>query len=80
MEIDVTQALKDTENALRDFIASVLSKKFGANWIEQSGVTAEKIKKWQERKAIEEKRQKFGVVEERLIYYETVAKYIAYFA
>jgi hypothetical protein len=69
MGIDITQTLKDTENALRDFISSVLTKKFGANWIEQCGVTPEKVKKWQERKAVEEKRQKFGVVDERLIYY-----------
>lgn len=69
MEIDVTQALKDTENSLRDFIASVLFKKFGTNWIEQCGVTPERIKRWEESKSIEEKRQEFGVVEERLIYY-----------
>ena len=69
MEIDVTQALKDTENALRDFIASVLTKKFGAEWIDKCGVTPERIEKWQESKKIEEKRQQFGTVEERLIYY-----------
>jgi hypothetical protein len=69
MKIDITQALKDTENALRDFISSVLSKKFGGNWVEQCSVSPERIKIWQDRKAEEEKRQKFGVVEERLIYY-----------
>jgi len=69
MEIDVTQALKDTENALRDFISSVLTKKFGDDWTEKCGVTPERIKKWQERKLAEEKRQKFGVIDERLIYY-----------
>ena len=69
MEIDVTQALKDTENALRDFIASVLTKKFGDEWIEKCGVTPDRIEVWQGRKAAEEKRQKFGVIEERLIYY-----------
>jgi hypothetical protein len=69
MEIDITQALKDTENALRDFISSVLQKKFGGNWVEQCGVSPERIKRWQERKVEEEKRQKFGVIEERLIYY-----------
>jgi hypothetical protein len=26
MEIDLTQALKDTENSLRDFIAAILEK------------------------------------------------------
>ena len=69
MEIDITQTLKDTENALRDFIANVLSKKFGQNWIEQCGVTQERLQKWQERKDAEYKRQKFGTVDERLIYY-----------
>ncbi|MGO9175600.1 MAG: Swt1 family HEPN domain-containing protein [Desulfobaccales bacterium] len=69
MEIDITQALKDTENALRDFIASILHNKFGENWPEKSGLSPERIKIWQDRKAEEEKRQKFGTVEERLIYY-----------
>jgi hypothetical protein len=69
MEIDITQALKDTENALRDFIASILRKKFGENWVEQCGVSPERISQWQERKAEEERRQKFGTVDERLIYY-----------
>ena len=32
-------------------------------------VTPDRIRKWQERKSEEEKRQKFGVVEERIIYY-----------
>lgn len=69
MEFDITQALKDTENALRDFIASILHNKFGDNWPEKSGLSPERIKTWQDRKAEEEKRQKFGTVEERLIYY-----------
>jgi hypothetical protein len=69
MDVDVTQALKDTENALRDFISSVLRNKFGEGWIEKCGVSPERIEKWQDRKREEEKRQKFGVVEERLIYY-----------
>ncbi len=69
MQIDITQALKDTENALRDFIASILRKKFGENWVEKCGISNERIQQWQARKAEEEKRQKFGAVEERLIYY-----------
>ena len=67
--IDVTQALKDSENALRDFITSVLREKLGESWIDCSGVSSERIDKWKERKASETKRQKAGVVEERLIYY-----------
>jgi hypothetical protein len=69
MEVDVTQALKDAENALRDFISSILSKKLSADWIDNCGVSAERIEKWRGRKAEEEKRQRFGVVEERLLYY-----------
>lgn len=69
MDIDITQSLKDTENALRDFISNVLRKKFGENWVDQCDVSPERIEQWKERKAVEEKRQKFGTVEERLIYY-----------
>lgn len=67
--MDVTQALKDTENSLRDFIATVLHKNFGDRWIENSGVSDKRVEAWRERKVVEEKRQESGVVEERLIYY-----------
>ena len=67
--MDVTQALKDTENALRDFVALELSKKLGKDWIEKCGVSEDRIEKWKKRKGIEESRQGSAVVEERLIYY-----------
>jgi hypothetical protein len=67
--MDVTQSLKDTENSLRDFIANVLRNKFGGNWIEKCGVSSDRVKQWEERKLVEEKRQEGGVVEKRLIYY-----------
>ena len=38
MDIDITQALKDAENALRDFISNILIKKFGVDWIKQCGL------------------------------------------
>ncbi len=69
MEVDVTQALKDAENSLRDFISSILTKKLGADWANNCGVSSERVQIWQTRKAEEEKRQKFGTIEERLIYY-----------
>jgi hypothetical protein len=69
MEIDLTQALKDTENSLRDFIAAILEKNIGADWMEKCGVTPERLKQWRERKDVEEKRQRGGAVEPRLIYY-----------
>jgi hypothetical protein len=67
--MDVTQALKDTENSLRDFIAICLSRHFGDEWISKCGVSPDRIEKRTERKNIEGKRQETGVVEERLIYY-----------
>jgi hypothetical protein len=67
--MDVTQALRDAENSLRDFIAAILSKVLGPDWLKQSGLSQERLEKILERKAIEVKRQESGVVEERLIYY-----------
>ena len=67
--MDITQALKDTENALRDFIGFILQQKMGTEWIDKSGISNERIEKWKQRKESEEKRQEAGVVEERLIYY-----------
>jgi hypothetical protein len=67
--VDITQELRDTENALRDFISSLLSHELGSEWIDQSGVSADRVSRWRERKASEEKRQETGVVEERLLYY-----------
>ena len=67
--MDVTQALKDTENSLRDFIAVVFQRKLGEQWIEKCGVTESRIEIWRKRKLTEEKRQFPGSVEERLLYY-----------
>src|SRR5580704_16062292 len=67
--MDVTQELRDTENALRDFISSMLSEKLGADWVDNCGPSPDRIENWRKRKATEEKRQESGVVEERLLYY-----------
>src|SRR6266487_2614817 len=69
MEADITQALKDTENSLRDFIAVILEKEIGPEWMKKCGVGEDRLKKWEERKAAEVKRQSGGAVEPRLIYY-----------
>jgi hypothetical protein len=66
--MDATQALRDAENSLRDFIALILSK-CSPDWISLCGIAPERIVKWNERKASEAKRQEAGVVEERIIYY-----------
>ena len=67
--MDITQELKDTENALRDHIAVVLSKQLGDGWVEQCGVSEDRLERWRQRKEFESKRQEAGVVDERLIYY-----------
>jgi hypothetical protein len=67
--LDATQALRDAENSLRDFIGEVLEKALGAGWEEKCGVSADRLEKWRERRQIEEKRQQTGVTEERLLYY-----------
>jgi hypothetical protein len=68
-KMDVTQALRDTENALRDFIASRLEQSLGSEWIDSCGVTPDRIEQWRSRKDDEERRQEAGVVDERLLYY-----------
>jgi len=67
--MDVTQALKDTENLLRDFIAFILSDSIGSDWEQNCGVSEDRLNKWKVRKDIEKKRQESGARDERLIYY-----------
>jgi hypothetical protein len=67
--LDATRALRDAENALRDFIGDSLEKALGTEWESECGVTEERLAKWRERRLIEAKRQQTGVTEERLLYY-----------
>jgi hypothetical protein len=67
--IDAETELKILENSIRDIISFVLSKKLGANWLEQLKVTPDRFSKWKERQACEEARFKGNVLEPRLIYY-----------
>jgi hypothetical protein len=69
MDVDITQALRDAENTLRDFIALILSRKFGTDWEAQCGVSEDRLEKWKERKITEAKRQDAGAVDARPIYY-----------
>jgi len=45
--MDITQELSEIENAMRDFIAVQLLAKFGKEWINQCGVSGERIKIWE---------------------------------
>lgn len=67
--MEISQALKDTENALRDTISDILSKKYGDNWVEKSGISNDRHQKWLQRFAEEQKQQVSGTIEERIIYY-----------
>jgi len=63
------RALKDAENALRDFIAQTLERALGNGWESNCGVTEGRLTKWRERKQTESSCQETGTTEERLLYY-----------
>lgn len=64
-----SQALKDVENSLRDFISIILWNKHKEDWIQNCGVTPKRIEQWENKKAEEIKKLQSSVAEERLIYY-----------
>ena len=62
--------IRDVENALRSFITTVLSDRFGEAWLEKCGVSPDRLESWRNKREAEEKRLTLGgVVEPRLIYY-----------
>jgi len=65
--MDANQALRAAENSVRNLIAYNLRTSLGDNWIIKCGVTAERIKVWEERQQEEERR--LGMKDERLLYY-----------
>ena len=67
--MDISQTISDTENALRDFISIVLEKKFGADWIDNCGVTGERINQWKARQEEENSNRVTTIPDTRLIYY-----------
>ena len=67
--MDAGQALRDGENALRDFISLVLEGEKGVAWVDNSGVSADRIAEWRRRQEEEERRLPTGTPDARLIYY-----------
>jgi len=65
--MDTSEALKQTENSLRDLLSYLLSRKLGDDWYLKSGISEKRIEQWRERKEVDEK--KFGFSDPRLIYY-----------
>lgn len=65
--MDVSSALKSAENAIRDIVTYVLTKKFGADWPSHSGVTSERVAAWYAKQTEDQK--KLGRCDPRIIYY-----------
>lgn len=66
---DITSALRNAENALRDLIQQLMVKNFGEAWPRKLGVTDERRQRWEERRIEEQKRLTTGGVESRLLYF-----------
>ena len=61
--------LKLTENVLRELIQDLMSERHGPDWINQLGVTPERVEEWKRRRDEERKRRTGTVVDERLLWY-----------
>jgi hypothetical protein len=57
------------ETALRDLIADVLRKKYGARWEDHIGCSPERVAEWRTRRDTERRRLSGAVTEHRLLYY-----------
>ena len=68
-DVDVTSALRNAENALRDLIHESLFQAYKEQWQEHLGVTEERKSKWKERKVEDQKRLSNGGTESRLLYF-----------
>jgi hypothetical protein len=66
---DPHEAIREAENALRDLIAEILEPLLGADWLQQSGLTPERLATLAQRKVAEEKARPLQTPEERLLYY-----------
>lgn len=67
--MDTTEALRTVENSLRDFLSVVLKAKLGDDWVDNCGVTGDRVNLWRDRQAEERQRLKGSAIDERLIYY-----------
>ncbi len=63
------EAITLVENVLRDLIEETLSAAHGGTWLEQCGLTPERVGALRDRREEEAKRREGVIVEERLIYY-----------
>ena len=65
--MDISDAMKGAENAVRDIVTYLLAKKYGVDWPVHSGVSKARIEGWYSKQAEEKKR--IGRADPRIIYY-----------
>jgi hypothetical protein len=63
------EAINVVEKVLRDLIEVVLRKHHGDDWLHHTGLTEERLKEWEVRRAEEAARRPGGTVDDRLISY-----------
>lgn len=66
------EAITAAENVLRDLIEETLRDEFGEDWLDNSGLTRDRIEKLRETRDEEAKRRDGGEVNPRLIYYSNL--------
>ena len=63
------EAITLVENVLRDLIEDTLRPAHGSGWLENCGLTEDRVNQLHERREEEVKRREGVIVEQRLIYY-----------
>jgi len=63
LNMNESQALRDVENSLRDFISTLLWNKYKENWIENCGVTEKRVEQWKGKRDEEIKKLQSGITE-----------------
>jgi Swt1-like HEPN len=66
---NVGEQLRLTENVLRNLIASVLEAKLGTGWMDNCGVSPDRVQKWSDKRDEESKKLSTGNLETRLLYF-----------
>jgi len=67
--MEIARELKDTEDALREFIAAVMLRNLGENWIDDCGLPQTNTEVWRKRKAEAEAQVQPMHGEEAVIFY-----------
>ena len=68
-EHDTHVTIREAENTFRDFISSVLADKLGSGWLEQSGLSPERIDKIRGRQSEEQRRRPLQKADDRPLYF-----------